>query len=90
MSRTVEDADYAAFMRRGIRALVARASNDPETLALLADIAEEARQGVTTAARNCHARGYSLAEIAARLRCTKQSVHERLSRQGKPDESAVA
>jgi DNA-directed RNA polymerase specialized sigma24 family protein len=87
VTRPVEDADYAAFMRRGIRALVARASNDPETLALLVEIADEARQGVTTAARNCHANGFSLAEIAAPMRCTKQSVHERISRQGNPDEA---
>jgi DNA-binding phage protein len=89
MTRTVEDADYAAFMRRGLKAFIARASTDPAALALLAEVAEEARVGVTTGARGCHAEGFSLTEIAAALRCTKQSLHERISRQGNPDEAVA-
>ncbi len=90
MTQTVETVDYAAFVRRVLRSFTVRASADPESLALLAAVAEDARVAVNTAARNCHAVGYSYAEIAARLGCTRQSVHERIARQGDPDEAVAS
>jgi len=76
----VEDAEYAAFARRVMRSLGKRASGDPESLPLLAAVATDADAALTRAVVACHDGGYSYAEIAARLGCSRQAVFQRVSR----------
>ena len=81
----VEDGAYAAFVARIMRAFTARASTDPETLPLMAQVHRDAETALWRAATACHDGGYSYAEIAARLGVSKQYVHQRISRQRELD-----
>lgn len=77
----VENSEYAQFMRRAVRAFVRRAADDPDSLPLLAAIAEELDQAVNAGILAAHEGGFSTAEIAARLGITRQAVHQRILRQ---------
>ncbi len=76
--RVVENDQYAAFLRRVIRAYSRRVgSGDIEaitTMASLADHLEEATRQAITALREF---GYSWADIAARLGITRQGAQQR-------------
>lgn len=88
--REVEDAEYAAMIRRMMASLSKRGGADPETLADLAAIATEADAILTAAIVRCHdhgtdGSGYSWAEIAARLGVSRQAVQQRVARQRSVD-----
>ena len=76
--RVVENDEYAAFLRRVIRAYSHRvAAGDIEaitTLAALADHLEDATRQAITGLREF---GYSWAEIGARLGITRQAAQQR-------------
>lgn len=74
---SVEDEDYAAFVRRAVRGLGRRASEDPEALAYLASVQQLVHATITDSARALHAAGFSWAEIARPLGVTRQTAHER-------------
>jgi DNA-directed RNA polymerase specialized sigma24 family protein len=81
----VENSDYAAFMRRAVRAFVRRAGEDVDALPLLATVAEELAEAVTDGIVAAHAEGYSYGEIADRLGVTRQAVQQRAGRQARID-----
>jgi hypothetical protein len=76
--RIVENDEYAAFLRRVIRAYSRRvASGDVEAItvmvALAADLEEATRQAIT----GLRGFGYSWADIAMRLGITRQGAQQR-------------
>lgn len=80
----VENEDYAAFMRRGIRAMGRRASEDVDALVLLKGLADECDKALRTAVQTLHddrhymvRKGFSYGEIAQRLGVTRQAVQKR-------------
>ena len=74
----VENDDYAAFTRRVLAAHGRRiARGDIEGLTALAALADNVDQAMTTAVQGLHRVGYSWAEIAHRLRITRQAAHQR-------------
>jgi hypothetical protein len=75
--RIVENDEYAAFLRRVIRAYGRRAAGDIEaitTMARLADHLEDATRQAITGLREV---GYSWADIALRLGITRQGAQQR-------------
>ena len=77
-SRVVENDEYAAFLRRVIRAYSRRvAAGDIEAItamvALAADLEEATRQAIT----GLRGFGYSWADIALRLGITRQGAQQR-------------
>jgi len=70
-----EDREYAAFMRRAVRAFVRRAGNDPEALRMLVDLGRYVDESVAEGIKGAHNTGYSYGEIAARLGISRQAVH---------------
>ena len=77
----VENTDYAGFVRRTLKAFVKRASDDPEALVLLKNVADEAADALNRAIVGCSDSGYSYGEIASRLGITRQAVQQRIERQ---------
>jgi hypothetical protein len=76
--RFVETDDYAAFIRRAIRAHGRRvADGDVEALPGLIALADELDQAITTAVTGLRGDGYSWTEIAARLGVTRQAARQR-------------
>ncbi|MFI6814736.1 hypothetical protein ACIBG7_20150 [Nonomuraea sp. NPDC050328] len=79
MSRPVENPDYAAFLKRIIRAYSKRiAGGDIEALADLAGVVAELDHAIgqaVTQLRTQH--GYSWADIARPLGITRQAAHQR-------------
>lgn len=77
--RVVENDDYAAFLRRVLRAYSRRvAAGDIEAIADMATLADEitaATKGAITRLRATH--GYSWADIARRLGITRQAAQQR-------------
>jgi len=74
----VENDEYAAFVRRVIRAQGRRiATGDVEGLADLLALEAQLVSAVSTAVTGLRASGYSWAEIAARTGTTRQAAHER-------------
>jgi hypothetical protein len=77
--RLVENDDYAAFLRRVLRAYSRRvAAGDIEAIADMAALADEitaATQGAISSLRAIH--GYSWADIALRLGTTRQAAQQR-------------
>jgi hypothetical protein len=74
----VENDDYAAFLRRVLRAYSRRiASGDIEALAYLAEIAEELHTVTCHAVTGLRAYGYSWADIARPLGITRQAAQQR-------------
>ena len=77
--RVVENDEYAAFLRRAIRAYSRRvATGDIEALTAMTTIADEIDTAIREAITGLRARhGYSWADIAARLGVTRQAAQQR-------------
>lgn len=77
-SRVVENDQYAAFLRRVIRAYSRRvAAGDIEAITGLAALADDLDQAIRQAITGLRNYGYSWAEIAARLGITRQGAQQR-------------
>ena len=76
--RQVENDEYAAFVRRVLRACSRRVGDgDVEALALMLGLAEEIDTAIAGAVNGLRACGYSWAEIGARLGITRQAAQQR-------------
>jgi hypothetical protein len=73
-SRTTE---YAAFVRRAMRAYSRVGDGDVEALVLLVGLAEEIDAAMAEAVTGLRAHGYSWAEIGARLGISHQAAQQR-------------
>jgi hypothetical protein len=73
----VENADYAKFMARILRAMARRAGNDIDALPMLLAAQDETEQLMREAVARCRADGYSWADIGARLGITRQAAQQR-------------
>jgi hypothetical protein len=76
--RRVENDEYAAFVRRILRAYSRRVGDgDVEALALMLGLAEEIDAAIAEAVKGLRAYGYSWAEIGSRLGVTRQAAQQR-------------
>jgi hypothetical protein len=76
--RFVETDDYAAFIRRAIRAHGRRvADGDVEALPGLIALSTELEQAITNAVTGLRHHDYSWTEIAARIGVTRQAARQR-------------
>ncbi|GAA1594149.1 hypothetical protein GCM10009678_90380 [Actinomadura kijaniata] len=76
--RVVENDEYAAFVRRVLRAYSRRiASGDVECLALLVQLDTNLHTAIAHAVKGLRAYGYSWAEIARPLGITRQAAQQR-------------
>ena len=80
-----ENDEFAAFARRVIRAWARRvASGDIDAIADMAAAASELDDAMREAVAGLRAKGYSWAEIAARLGVTRQAAHQRWGGKSRP------
>jgi hypothetical protein len=78
MQRSVENDEYASFIRRILRAYSRRiADGDVEALSLMTSLADELDAAIAEAVKGLRGRGYSWAEIGSRLGITRQAVQQR-------------
>ncbi len=76
--RVVENYDYAAFLRRAIRAYSRRiASGDIEAIGSLVALGREIDAAMQDAVTGLRAIGYSWNDIAQRLNITRQAAQQR-------------
>jgi hypothetical protein len=76
--RQVENDEYTAFVRRILCAYSRRVGDgDIEALALMLGLADEIDTAIAEAIKGLRARGYSWAEIGARLGITRQAAQQR-------------
>ena len=76
--RVVENDEYAAFLRRVIRAYSRRvASGDIEAITTMANLADRLEDATRQAITGLRAFGYSWADIAMRLGITRQGAQQR-------------
>ena len=76
--RSVENDEYASFIRRVLGAYARRiAAGDIDALADMTGLAAELDEVISQAVTGLRAAGYSWAEIAARLRVTRQAAQQR-------------
>jgi ribosomal protein S20 len=76
--RSVENDEYASFIRRVIRAYARRvAAGDVDALADMAGLATELDEAISQAIIGLRKAGYSWAEIAGRLGVTRQAAQQR-------------
>jgi hypothetical protein len=76
--RVVENDEYAAFLRRVIRAYSRRvASGDIDAIAEMAATADHLDTAIGDAITGLRTIGYSWADIALRLGVTRQAVQQR-------------
>lgn len=76
--RQVENDEYGAFVRRVLGAYSRRVGDgDVEALVLLVGLAEEIDTAMAEAVKGLRARGYSWAEIGARLGISRQAAQQR-------------
>jgi hypothetical protein len=76
--RVVENDEYAAFLRRVIRAYSARvATGDIDAITDMAIIADDFDRAMRKAIAGLRRKGYSWADIAQRLGVTRQAVQQR-------------
>ena len=74
----MENDDYAAFAHRILRAYARRVGDgEVEALALMVGLADELDTAIAEAVRGLRDRGYSWAEIGARLGITRQAAQQR-------------
>jgi hypothetical protein len=87
--RVVENDEYAAFLRRVIRAYSRRvAAGDIEAIADMAAVADEVAVAMHHAIYGLRSIGYSWADVALRLGITRQAAQQRWgspSREPGPD-----
>lgn len=77
-SRLVENDEYAAFIRRVLRAYTRRvATGDVEALADMNRLATDLDQAITDAVTGLRACGYSWTEISRPLGITRQAAQQR-------------
>jgi hypothetical protein len=89
--RQVENDEYAAFVRRILRAYSRRVGDgDVEALALMLDLAEEIDTAIAEAVKGLRACGYSWAEIGSQLGITRQAVQQRWGRHHNPRSGPTA
>ena len=74
--RQVENDEYAAFVRRILRAC-SRRVGDVEALGLMLGLAEEIDTAIAEAVKGLRGCGYSWAEISSRLGITRQAAQQR-------------
>ena len=76
--RAVENDEYAAFLRRVIRAYSRRiAAGDIEAITDMTDLADHLDHAIRQAITGLHTLGYSWADIAMRLGITRQGAQQR-------------
>jgi len=76
--RVVENDEYAAFLRRVIRAYSRRVgSGDIDAIAEMAALADHLDAAIGDAITGLRVIGYSWADIALRLNVTRQAVQQR-------------
>ena len=76
--RVVENDEYAAFIRRVIRAYSRRvAAGDIEAIADMTTVADEIDAAIQDAITGLRTFGYSWADIALRLNITRQAAQQR-------------
>jgi len=76
--RVTENDEYAAFARRVLRAWACRvAAGDIDAIGDLAAAARELDDALRNAVTGLRSKGYSWAEIAARLGVTRQAAQQR-------------
>ncbi len=76
--RVVENDEYAAFLRRVIRAYSRRvAAGDIEAITAMAALAGDLEDATRQAITGLRASGYSWADIAMRLGITRQGAQQR-------------
>jgi hypothetical protein len=76
--RQIENDEYAAFVRRILRAYSRRVGDgDIEALALMLGLAEDIDAAIIEAVKGLRACGYSRAEIGSRLGITRQAAQQR-------------
>ena len=76
--RIVENDEYAAFLRRVIRAYSRRvASGDIEAIGVMAALADHLEDATRQAITGLRDTGYSWADIALRLGITRQGAQQR-------------
>jgi hypothetical protein len=76
--RVVENDEYAAFLRRVIRAYSRRvAAGDIEAIADMTRLADEIDVAIQDAITGLRSIGYSWADVALRLNITRQAVQQR-------------
>ncbi|WP_435869735.1 hypothetical protein [Actinoplanes xinjiangensis] len=74
----VENDEYAAFIRRIIRAFARRiATGDVEALRDMVALSSELDTAIGDAVKGLRAHGYSWAEIGDRLGISRQAAHQR-------------
>ena len=79
-ARQVENDEYAAFVRRVLRAYARRIANgDIDALRALNDIFDDVENALGRAVVGLRLLGYSWAEIGTRLGVSRQAVHQRWS-----------
>ena len=77
-SRVVENDEYAAFLRRVIRAYSRRvAAGDIEAITTMATLGDHLDQAIRDAITGLRGQGYSWADIALRLGITRQGAQQR-------------
>jgi hypothetical protein len=81
----VENDEYAAFLRRVIRAYSRRvAAGDIEAISAMARIARETDTAIRDAIAGLRSIGYSWADIGLRLNITRQAAQQRWGDQRPP------
>ena len=76
--RVVENDEYAAFLRRVIRAYSRRvAAGDIEAITTMVRLADDLEDATRQAINELNAFGYSWADIAMRLGITRQGAQQR-------------
>ncbi len=89
--RVVENDEYAAFLRRAIRAYSRRvAAGDIEAVGDMTALADEIDTAIQDAISHLRGHGYSWADIALRLHITRQAAQQRWGSptSGEPDSAA--
>jgi hypothetical protein len=79
--RSVENDEYASFIRRVLRAYTRRvAAGDIDALADMTGLAAELDEVISQAVAGLREAGYSWTEIAARLGISRQAAQQRWAR----------
>jgi hypothetical protein len=76
--KVIENDDYAAFLRRAIRAFGRRiAAGDIDALADMAFLSDQLDQTIKKSVTGLRERGYSWSDIGRQLGVTKQAAQQR-------------